>query len=50
VPATDTDWLTEVPSADGPVTTVTPPGSLDGTPLSWPDLRLRYGIDAAQWS
>ncbi|MDT7620609.1 MAG: hypothetical protein QOF99_1510 [Pseudonocardiales bacterium] len=50
VPATDTDWLTEVPSADGPVTTVTPPGSLDGAPLSWPDLRLRYGIDAAQWS
>ncbi|HEV7789550.1 MAG TPA: CoA transferase [Pseudonocardia sp.] len=49
VPATDTDWLTEVPSADGPVTTVTPPGSLDGTPLSWPDLRLRYGTDAARW-
>jgi CoA-transferase family III len=50
VPATDTDWLTEVASADGPVTTVTPPGSLDGTSLSWPGLSLRYGTDAARWS
>jgi crotonobetainyl-CoA:carnitine CoA-transferase CaiB-like acyl-CoA transferase len=49
VPATDSDWLTEVPSADGPVTTVTPPGSLDGTPLRWPELPLRYGTDAARW-
>ena len=49
VPATDRDWLTEVPSADGPVTTVTPPGSLDGSPLRWPELPLRYGTDAARW-
>jgi len=49
VPATDTSWLTEVPSADGPVTTVTPPGSLDGTPLRWPELPLRYGTDPARW-
>jgi len=49
VPATESDWLTEVPSADGPVTTVTPPGSLDSTPLRWPELPLRYGTDAARW-
>jgi crotonobetainyl-CoA:carnitine CoA-transferase CaiB-like acyl-CoA transferase len=49
VPATDTSWLTEVPSADGPVTTVTPPGSLDGTPLRWTGLPLRYGTDPARW-
>jgi crotonobetainyl-CoA:carnitine CoA-transferase CaiB-like acyl-CoA transferase len=49
VPASDITWLTEVPSTDGPVTTVAPPGSLDGTPLRWPELPLRYGTDAARW-
>jgi crotonobetainyl-CoA:carnitine CoA-transferase CaiB-like acyl-CoA transferase len=42
-------WLTTVDSDAGPVTTVAPPGSLGGTPLSWPDLPIGYGVSPAQW-
>ncbi|WP_028934217.1 CoA transferase [Pseudonocardia spinosispora] len=43
------DWLTTLPGEDGDVTTVTPPGSLDGTPLAWPPLRIAYGADPGTW-
>jgi crotonobetainyl-CoA:carnitine CoA-transferase CaiB-like acyl-CoA transferase len=46
----DPDWLITLPSADGPVRTVAPPGALDGTPLHWPDLPVRYGTDKPRWS
>jgi hypothetical protein len=43
-------WLTTVDSAAGPVTTVLPPGRLDGEPLTWPRPLSRYGADDAAWS
>ena len=42
-------WLTTVGSADGPVTTVLPPGQLDGRGFSWPGALSRYGGDEAAW-
>jgi crotonobetainyl-CoA:carnitine CoA-transferase CaiB-like acyl-CoA transferase len=42
-------WLTTLDSADGPVTTVRPPGRLDDEPLAWPRSLRRYGGDAAAW-
>jgi len=43
-------WLTTLDSAAGPVTTVRPPGQLDGEMLSWPHLLRRYGGDRAAWA
>jgi hypothetical protein len=42
-------WLTAVDSAEGPVTTVLPPGQLDGQGLAWPRALSRYGGDEASW-
>jgi crotonobetainyl-CoA:carnitine CoA-transferase CaiB-like acyl-CoA transferase len=43
-------WLTTIGSAGGPVTTVLPPGQLDGHRLAWPRPLSRYGGDQAAWS
>ena len=48
--ARDTDWLTTVDSAEGPVTVVRPPGRLDGQELSWPSPLVRYGSDPPEWA
>jgi crotonobetainyl-CoA:carnitine CoA-transferase CaiB-like acyl-CoA transferase len=45
----DAGWLTELPSEPGPVTTVNPPGALDGVGLRWPDLPVRYGVAPPTW-
>ena len=42
-------WLTTLDSAEGPVTTVRPPGQLDDEALSWPRSLSRYGGDPAAW-
>ncbi|MCW2899489.1 MAG: L-carnitine dehydratase/bile acid-inducible protein [Streptosporangiaceae bacterium] len=42
-------WLTTVGSADGPITTVTPPGVLDGRRLCWPSPLTTYGGDRLEW-
>ncbi len=42
-------WLTTLESAEGPVTTVLPPGRLDDEALAWPRPLSRYGGDAAAW-
>ncbi len=42
-------WLTTVDSAEGPVTTVRPPGRLDDEILAWPVRLSRYGGDQAAW-
>jgi hypothetical protein len=47
---TERDWLTTLSSAAGPVTTVRPPGQLDGETLSWTEPLSRYGGDKAAWS
>jgi crotonobetainyl-CoA:carnitine CoA-transferase CaiB-like acyl-CoA transferase len=43
-------WLTTLDSAAGPVTTVRPPGQLDGEMLTWPGPLSRYGRDEAAWA
>jgi crotonobetainyl-CoA:carnitine CoA-transferase CaiB-like acyl-CoA transferase len=43
-------WLTTLDSAAGAVTTVRPPGQLDGEMLSWPARLSRYGGDEAVWA
>lgn len=43
-------WLTTIGSAVGPVTTVLPPGRLDGHGFAWPRTLSRYGGDQADWS
>jgi crotonobetainyl-CoA:carnitine CoA-transferase CaiB-like acyl-CoA transferase len=43
-------WLTTIGSADGPVTTVLPPGQLDRHGFTWPRTLSRYGRDQAAWS
>jgi hypothetical protein len=43
------EWLTTLDSAAGPVTTVRPPGQLDGEALSWAGPLSRYGGDEAAW-
>jgi crotonobetainyl-CoA:carnitine CoA-transferase CaiB-like acyl-CoA transferase len=48
-PAPAGDWLITLDSAAGPVTTVRPPGQLDGEMLTWPGPLSRYGSDAAAW-
>ncbi|HEY0577352.1 MAG TPA: CoA transferase [Pseudonocardia sp.] len=45
----DAGWLTELHSEPGPVTTVNPPGALDGVGLRWPDLPVRYGVAPPTW-
>ena len=45
----DPAWLTEVASADGPVTVVRPPGRLGGRDLGWPSTLTRYGSDPPAW-
>jgi hypothetical protein len=42
-------WLTTVGSADGPITTVTPPGMLGGRHLHWPGTLTTYGGDRPEW-
>ncbi|HEX8005306.1 MAG TPA: CoA transferase [Trebonia sp.] len=42
-------YLTTLQSGTGPVTMVTPPGTLDGRPLAWPPLLTAYGQDAPAW-
>jgi hypothetical protein len=42
-------WLTTVDSADGPITTVTPPGVLGGRRLHWPGTLTAYGGDRLEW-
>ncbi len=42
-------WLTTIDGADGPVTTVLPPGQLGGAGFSWPGPLSRYGGDQAAW-
>jgi crotonobetainyl-CoA:carnitine CoA-transferase CaiB-like acyl-CoA transferase len=42
--------LSVVPSPDGPVTVVDPPGELDGVPLRWSRPLSRYGADQPAWS
>jgi hypothetical protein len=43
-------WLTTLGSARGPVTTVRPPGELDGHGFTWPGEFSRYGGDPATWA
>jgi crotonobetainyl-CoA:carnitine CoA-transferase CaiB-like acyl-CoA transferase len=43
-------WLTTLDSVAGAVTTVRPPGRLDGEMLSWPGRLSRYGGDEASWA
>ena len=50
VPAADGPWLCTVDSADGPVTTVSPPGELDGRGLTWRRPLSRYGADLPAWN
>ena len=45
----DAEWLITLDSADGPVTTVRPPGRLDDEALAWPRSLSRYGGDQASW-
>jgi hypothetical protein len=45
----DVAWFTTLDSADGPVTTVRPPGRLDDKALAWPRWLSRYGGDQAAW-
>jgi len=46
----DPAWLVTLDSADGPVTTVRPPGRLDDEALAWPRRLSRYGSDQPAWS
>jgi len=43
-------WLTTLDSPAGTVTTVRPPGQLDGAMLAWPGPLRAYGGDSAAWS
>jgi hypothetical protein len=43
-------WLTTLDSADGPVTTVQPPGQIGDVGLSWPHRLHQYGGDQAAWA
>lgn len=42
-------WIVELPSADGPVTVVSPPGQLAGQPLRWSAPLTGYGNDQPEW-
>jgi len=43
------EYLTTLWSGGTPVTVVTPPGALDGHPLSWPSRLTAYGQDTPAW-
>lgn len=43
------EYLTTLQSCDGPVTTVTPPGTLGGHALAWPLRLAAYGQDVPVW-
>ena len=43
------EWFTTLPSGDGAVTTVAPPGSLGGVPLAWTRPLTTYGSDDPSW-
>jgi hypothetical protein len=43
------EWLTTLQSDAGPVTVITPPGTLDGRPLNWPGSLTTYGQDRPTW-
>jgi hypothetical protein len=45
----DRAWLTTLDGAEGPVTTVRPPGRLDDEALTWPRSLSRYGGDPPSW-
>jgi crotonobetainyl-CoA:carnitine CoA-transferase CaiB-like acyl-CoA transferase len=45
----DPAWLTTLDGAEGPVTTVRPPGRLDDEALTWPRSLSRYGGDPPSW-
>jgi hypothetical protein len=45
----DGEWFTTLRSDNGPVTAVTPPGSLGGHALSWAERLSGYGKDPASW-
>ena len=46
----DPAFLVTLDSAEGPVTTVRPPGRLDDEALAWPRRLSRYGSDQPAWS
>ena len=46
----DPAWLVTLDSAQGPVTTVRPPGRIDDEALAWPRWLSRYGSDQPAWS
>ena len=43
------NYLTRLQSDAGPVTAVTPPGTLDGRTLAWPPRLNTYGQDRPAW-
>jgi len=43
-------WTAELDSVEGPVSAVTPPGSIDDRPLRWPSPLTGYCTDAPTWS
>jgi hypothetical protein len=43
------EYLATLRSSTGPVTTVTPPGTLDGRALAWPPRLTAYGENAPAW-
>ena len=45
----DPGWLVTLDSAEGPVTTVRPPGQLDDEALAWPRPLSGYGSDQPTW-
>ena len=45
----DRHWFTTLASANGPVTMVTPLGTLDGKPLTWPPHLTTYATDPPAW-
>jgi hypothetical protein len=49
VPALEPTRVSTLDSADGPVTMVDPPGTLDGVPLTWPPKLASYGATRPEW-
>ncbi len=48
-PDDDARWTVELPTTEGSVTAVRPPGAFDGEPLRWPGAPARYGTDDPAW-
>jgi CoA transferase family III len=42
-------WVSQMDGAQGPVTAVTPPGTLNGQSLRWPAPTTGYGNDSPSW-